>query len=36
MIAAHQLKITLGYPLCEENGMEADLGETALEIKDKS
>lgn len=36
MIAVHLWKITLGYPLCEGNGMEAELGETALEIKDKS
>lgn len=36
MIAVPQWKITLGYPLYEENGMEAELGETALEIRDKS
>lgn len=30
MIAVHQWKIILGYPLCEENGMEAELGETTL------
>lgn len=36
MIAVNEWKLTLGYPLSEENGMEAELGETALEIKDKS
>lgn len=36
MIAVHKWKITLDYPLCQENAMEAELGETALEIKDKS